>query len=231
MPLATHSSVLDALGRRIAGGELAPGTVLTLAVLEKDYAVSRTVIREAVRVLEAMSLVESRRRVGVTVTAMSRWNALDPVLIGWRFDSPARTQQLISLTELRLAVEPAAARLTAERASEEARSEIARLATRLQELGNAGLGDSDEYLKADIAFHNCLLDSCGNLMLRAIKEPVAQMISGRHYAGLTPGIPVHKSLHNHVQAASAIVRGDADAAEHHVRSYVESILGEVRSLG
>lgn len=231
MTQASHTTVLDDLGRRIAGGDLPPGTVLTLAGLENRYAVSRTVIREAVRVLEAKSMVESKRRVGVTVTPMGRWSALDPVLITWRLESPARAQQLVALTELRLAVEPAAARLAALRASEDARAEIGRLAAVLKRLGESGLGDSEEYLQADIAFHNTLLESSGNLMLTAIKEPIAQMLSGRHHAGLTPGTPVHTSLHNHVEAAGAIVRGDADGAERYVRAYVESILAEVRTIG
>ncbi len=231
MSQASHTSVLDDLGRRIAGGELPPGTVLTLAGLEQEYGVSRTVIRESVRVLESKTMVASKRRVGVTVTPMHRWHVLDPVLIRWRLESPARAQQLVALTELRLAVEPAAARLTAIRASEDARAEIGRLAAVLKELGDSGRGDTEEYLAADIAFHNCLLEACGNLMLSAIKEPIAQVIGGRHRAGLTPAEPVHASLHNHVEAAAAIVRGDADGAESYVRAYVESILREVRTIG
>ncbi|MGC7974494.1 FCD domain-containing protein, partial [Salmonella enterica] len=82
--------------------------------------------------------------------------------------SAARAQQIVALTELRLAVEPAAARLAALRATEDQRAEIGRLAAELDRLGAAGRGDSPEYLAADIAFHDCLLDACGNLMLTAI---------------------------------------------------------------
>ncbi|GAA3052282.1 MULTISPECIES: FadR/GntR family transcriptional regulator [Actinomycetes] len=228
--MASHDSVLDHLGRRIAGGELAPGTVLTLAGLESEYGVSRTVIREAVRVLEAKGMVASKRRIGVTVAPMSSWSVLDPDLIRWRLRSAARAQQIVALTELRLAVEPAAARLAALRATEDQRAEIGRLAAELDRLGAAGRGDSPEYLAADIAFHDCLLDACGNLMLTAIKEPIAEVLTGRQDAGLTPAHPVHEALHNHVEAAGAIVRGDPDAAEHHVRAYVETILAEVRVL-
>ncbi|WP_286795007.1 FadR/GntR family transcriptional regulator, partial [Microbacterium sp. UBA3394] len=67
MAQASHTNVLDDLGVRIAAGELTSGQVLTAAGLEDEYGVSRTVIREAVRVLEAMGMVASRRRVGVTV--------------------------------------------------------------------------------------------------------------------------------------------------------------------
>lgn len=230
MVQASHDSVLDHLGRRIAGGELAPGAVLTLADLEAEYGVSRTVVREAVRVLEAKAMVSSKRRVGITVSPMSSWNVLDPELIRWRLTSAARARQIVALTELRLAVEPAAARLAALRASEDERAEIGRLAAELERLGGEHRGDSEEYLAADIAFHDVLLAAGGNLMLTAIAGPIAEVITGRHAAGLTPADPVHEALHNHVEAAAAIVRGDADAAERHVRGYVEAILEEVRSV-
>lgn len=231
MSQTAHDSVLHDLGLRIASGQIPPGTVLTLANLEAHYGTSRTVIREAVRVLESKAMVESKRRVGVTVSPMSQWYVLDPELIRWRLSSEAKAGQLVALTELRTAVEPIAARLAAVRATEDQRAEINRHANVLQRLGSQSRGDSAEYLEADIAFHDCLLEACGNLMFTAIQGPIAEMMRGRHHAGLHPETPVHASLHHHVEAAAAIVRGDAEAAERHVRAYTESILQEVRTIG
>ncbi|MFI8593654.1 FadR/GntR family transcriptional regulator [Microbacterium sp. NPDC078428] len=228
MAQASHGPVLDALGTRIAAGELPPGSVLTLAGLESEYGVSRTVIREAVRVLEAMGMLASRRRVGVTVRPVAEWSALDTRLIDWQLRGPRRDQQLIVVTELRAAIEPIAARLSAVRASDVQRAEILRLAARLEELGHAGRGDSEEYLIADIAFHDLILDASGNLMLAATKAPIAAVIAGRSHLGLTPGTPYDEALHNHIETAAAIARGDADAAEVHTRRYVEAVLSEVR---
>lgn len=228
MAQASHDSVLDDLGVRIASGALAPGTVLTLAGLEADYRVSRTVIREAVRVLEAMGMLASRRRVGVTVQPMTSWSALDTRLIGWQLAGPRRAQQLVVVTELRAAIEPVAARLSAVRASDVQRAEIMRLATLLEQLGHDGRGDSEEYLAADIAFHDLILDASGNLMLAATKQAIAAVIAGRSRVGLTPPVPDSEALHNHVQTAAAIARGDAQAAEHHTRRYVDAVLAEVR---
>ena len=87
--------------------------------LAERYEVSRTVVREAVRVLESMHLVESRRRVGVTVLPTERWNVYDPQVITWRLAGSDRARQLRSLTVLRSAVEPVAARLAAELATPE----------------------------------------------------------------------------------------------------------------
>lgn len=228
MARASHGSVTDAIGRRIADGDLAPGTVLTLGGLEAEYGVSRTVVREAVRVLEAMGLVEQRRRVGVTVRPSSAWSALDTRLIGWQLAGPRRDQLIVNTTELRAAIEPIAARLSAQRSTDVQRGEILRLADELARLGAAGLGDSAEYLAADIAFHDLILVSSGNLMLAAARAPIAAAIEGRSLHGLTPGVPNPDALHNHVETAAAIGRADPDAAEDHTRRYVAAVLTEVR---
>ncbi len=227
MARASHDSVLDDLGVRIASGTLAPGQVLTLGALETEYEVSRTVVREAIRVLEAMRMVSSRRRVGLTVRPPQDWSALDARLIGWQMAGPHRDHQLVVVTELRAAIEPAAARLSAQRADDAARREIVRLAALLERLGREGLGATDEYLDADIAFHDLILDASGNLMLAANKAAIAAVIAGRSRVGLTPGFPDRDALHNHVETAAAIARGDAAAAEDHTRRYVEAVLAEI----
>lgn len=231
MARASHSSVLEDLGLRLASGDLAAGQVLTLADLEEHYRMSRTVIREAVRVLEAMGMLESRRRVGITVQPVERWSALDTRLIRWQLAGPLREQQIAAVTELRSAVEPVAARLSAVRSSDFERAEILRLAGLLEQLGTESRGDGEDYLAADIAFHDLILDSSGNLMLAANKPAIAAILAGRSHAGLTPATPDADSLRHHVQTARAIARGDAEAAERHARCYVHIVLEEVREDG
>lgn len=230
MARASHGSVLEDLGSAIANGDHSPGSVLTLGGLEEQYRASRTVIREAVKVLEAMNMLALRRRVGITVLPSTVWSSLDARLIRWRLEGSTRAQQIVALTELRLAIEPIAAGLAAARASDVQRQQFADLAAILQKLGDANLGDSQEYLDADIAFHNLLLDASGNLMLSAIKEPIAQVLAGRNELGFTPATPHQDALHNHIEAAAAILRGDSDAAERHARGYVSTVLGEVKTL-
>lgn len=228
MARASHGSLLDALGMRIVDGELPAGHVLTLATLEAEYGVSRTVVREAVRVLEAMGMLQQRRRVGITVRPAADWSALDTALIGWQLAGKRRDQLIANTTELRAAIEPVAARLSARRATDLQRGEILRLAEVLERLGAAGLGNSPQYLAADIAFHDLILVSSGNLMLAAARAPIAAAIEGRAMHGLTPGIPNPDALDNHVATAVAISRADADAAEEHTRLYVAAVLTEVR---
>lgn len=83
-----HGRVLDALGPAITAGEYPPGSVLRTDELAQRFDVSRSVMREAVRVLESMHLVESRRRVGVTVRPKAEWNVYDPQVIRWRLVAP-----------------------------------------------------------------------------------------------------------------------------------------------
>ncbi|MGO4596631.1 FadR/GntR family transcriptional regulator, partial [Terrabacter sp. 2RAF25] len=70
---ALHASVLDTLGRQVVSGDLAPGTVLRIDQLDERYGVSRSVVREAIRVLDSMGLVEARKRVGVRVLPSTSW--------------------------------------------------------------------------------------------------------------------------------------------------------------
>jgi len=80
----THSFVVSSLGQRIGAGELVPSTDLTLASLEAEYGVSRTVVREAVRVLESKGMLVSRRRIGLVVQPVENWDLLDRSVIQWR---------------------------------------------------------------------------------------------------------------------------------------------------
>ncbi len=106
-----HGRVLDTLGPEITAGEYPPGSVLRTDELAQRFDVSRSVMREVVRVLESMHLVESRRRVGVTVLPSREWNVYDPQVIRWRLAGTDRPRQLRSLTVLRSAIEPVAAGL------------------------------------------------------------------------------------------------------------------------
>jgi DNA-binding FadR family transcriptional regulator len=220
-----HAGVLDALGRRIVDGGLAPGTVLTLARIESEFGVSRTVARETMRLLESMGLVSSRRRVGITVNSPADWNVLDHRLIRWRLQGHRREEQLRSLTELRLAVEPLSAALAAERADDEDRQRLVDLATRLQELGAQGLGRSEDYLRADIAFHTLLLSASGNEMIAALGDVIGEVLVGRTKLGMMPERPVHVSQRGHLALARAVASADADAAEREALA----LLSEVRS--
>ncbi|WP_127125749.1 FadR/GntR family transcriptional regulator [Georgenia sp. SYP-B2076] len=225
-----HTDVLNRLGREIVCGVHPPGSVLTLAGLAVDFRVSRTVVRETVRVLESLGLVESRRRVGVTVLAPRGWSVLDPRVIRWRLSGPGRDAQLHALTELRLAVEPTAARLAAHKAAPGTGARLLELAAVIRRLGETGGGAGQEYLQADIAFHTLLLEASGNDMLMALEGAITEVLSGRTTLGLTPAWPVAASLHNHEETARAVADGDEDRAESYARAVVMEVWHELRDV-
>ncbi|WP_257440826.1 FadR/GntR family transcriptional regulator [Nocardioides daeguensis] len=217
---ALHDDVLDALGRRIVGGELAAGAVLTLDDIDTEYDVSRSVSREAVRVLASMGMVASRRRVGLTVQPRTRWQVFDPRLIRWRLDSEDRAAQLRSLGELRSGFEPVAAGLAAVRATPEQCGALTAAVGDMVVHGRAG--DLEAFLAADIAFHRVLLEASGNEMLAALDGVVAEVLAGRTHHHLMPTRPKGEAIDLHVEVARAVRAGDAVAA----RAAMESIIAE-----
>ena len=108
--------VLDTLGHEICDGLIATGATFTTESIQTRFEVSRSVVREALHALEALGLISAKRRVGVRVLPESHWNGFDLQVIRWRLAGRGRIAQLRSLTELRGAIEPAAARLAAVRA-------------------------------------------------------------------------------------------------------------------
>lgn len=221
-----HSDILNALGLEIAGGILETSHVLTLAGLEERFGVSRTVAREVMRILESLGMVRAKRRVGLTVQPASSWSVLDPQVIKWRLGGAGRAAQLRSLTQLRVALEPIAARLAAEAGGHQAEV-LLEHALDMRELGEAGKGDSTEYLDADVAFHSLLLASGGNEMFAALAGSVAEVLTGRTRLGLTPAHPDPVALSDHESVARAIAAGDPRAAERHARTMVETVWLEV----
>ena len=227
MTNGAHGDVLDQIGRRIAAGELAAGTVITVAELEAEYGVSRTVIRETIRVLESIRMVHAKRRVGITVRPTSDWDAFDAHLIRWNLTGPRRQAQLETLIELRAAIEPTAARLAALRASHAQGSELARLADELDALGQKSLGDSEQYLELDVAFHRLLLVASDNPMFVTVAAPICETLRGRAALGLTPAVPAPSAMQGHLGTARAVRQRDPDAAEQCTRAYISTIWQEI----
>src|SRR5699024_9470285 len=129
----------------------------------------------------------------------------------WRLnDEGQREGQLQSLTELRIAIEPIAARSVALHASEEERRRFKELATEMRELGESGMGASKSFLDADIMFHELILRYCHNEMFAALIPPISAVLVGRTAHGLQPDTPEQVALDNHDKLADAILARDAD---------------------
>lgn len=223
-----HGRLVETLGLSICGGSLAPGTVLFIDELVAEHAVSRSVVREALRVLSSMGLVASRRRVGTLVLDRGSWNVYDPLVIRWRLATQGRIAQLRSITELRTAVEPQAAKLAAERAQPLEASELVTLAGQLWAAGRDGR--MDDFLRLDIDFHRRVLAASGNEMFEHLHQQVAEVLTGRHAYGLMPSHPHVDALQMHTDVAASIQRGDGAMAHAAMVAIMERTMGETKQF-
>ncbi|MGW2823371.1 FadR/GntR family transcriptional regulator [Streptomyces sp. NPDC001443] len=223
-----HGRVLETLGPAITAGEYPSGSVLRTDELAQRFEVSRSVMREAVRVLESMHLVESRRRVGVTVLPMAAWNVYDPQVIRWRLAGADRPRQLRSLTVLRSAVEPIAAGLAARNATAEQCAELTECA--LGMVANSRGHRLEGYLVHDIAFHRVILTASGNEMFARLGDVVAEVLAGRTHHEVMFEDPDPAAVTLHVQVAEAVREGDATRAQELTRQIAEGALQELDIL-
>lgn len=211
-----HARLLEDLGTAIAEGRTPAGTVLRIEDLEARFCLSRTVVREAVRVLESLGMMTSRRRVGLTVQPRRCWTVYDPKVIRWRLAGSGREDQLRSLTALRRAVEPAAAAGAATHIDPVAADDLVDTAAAMVRTGRAG--DLAAFLALDIAFHRTVLAHSGNEMFAALDGAVAAVLTGRTEHGLMPATPEPRALELHAEVARAVRAGEPAAAEAAMRA-------------
>ncbi len=220
--------VFDTLGREICAGVIGPQTTFTTESIESRFQVSRSVVREALRALEAQGLITPKRRVGVRVLPLTDWNVYDLQVIRWRLAGPGRVAQLRSLTELRGAIEPAAARMAAMRAPLNQASDLVGLAGRLWAAGREG--DAEKFLDLDKQFHSLILTMSGNEMFAQLHHLVAEVLTGRTQYDLMPQFPAPEALQMHVDIATAIQTGNAEKAAASMVSIMDRTLAEMSSI-
>jgi DNA-binding FadR family transcriptional regulator len=168
LPKRLHEHVVDELGARIVRGEFKPDEALPIEdALVAQLGVSRTVVREAVKVLAQKKLIEVRTRTGTRVCAPSRWNQLDPDILRWRFAGEFDAKLLTDLIDLRRIIEPAAAELAAERATP---AKVAALRATFAEMSDEGR--VEEHIAADLRFHLGILEAAGNDLLFGLRHSI-----------------------------------------------------------
>jgi DNA-binding FadR family transcriptional regulator len=223
-----HARVLDHLGTAICSGEVAAAAVLSIDDLVDLYQVSRSVIREVLRVLASMGLIETRRRVGIMIQPPEAWSVFDPQVIRWRLASEGRMAQMRSITELRTAIEPHAAWLAAQRIDDDEASELVGIAAKMWAAGKAG--DEARFLTLDIDFHRRMLVASGNEMFAKLQLIVAEVLAGRHHYHLMPHYPDELALQLHTDVAQAIQRRDGERARRAMVGIMEQGFAEIKSM-
>ncbi|KKD09071.1 GntR family transcriptional regulator [Streptomyces sp. WM6386] len=210
-----HGQLVQQLGQMIVSGDLGADRPLVPEEIGQRFEVSRTVVRESLRVLEAKGLVSARPNVGTRVRPVSDWNLLDPDIIEWRAFGPQRDDQRRELSELRWTIEPLAARLAAGHGRDDVQQ---RLSDMVEIMGHAmGQGDGLTFSRADAEFHSLLIQVAGNRMLEHLSGIVssALQVSGGPVTGCER--PNEASLVQHGRIVDALATGDGTAAEAAVR--------------
>ena len=180
---SSHDIIARTIGKEILTGTYAPGANLPLeALLMKRFGVSRTVLREVMKTLSAKGLVVLKTRVGTRVLNSSSWNLFDAELLAWRVDIGLDDEFRRSLAEIRLAVEPAAASLAAERRTELHLLQLRDCVRRMAEC----IGERDRFAEADLEFHQLIGVASGNPMMRSL----AAVIEAALFASFAQNSPV-----------------------------------------
>jgi DNA-binding FadR family transcriptional regulator len=208
--LRLHGAIARDLGVQIVAGRYRPGHILNGEIDASDrLKVSRTAYREAVRILAAKGLVESRPKVGTRVSVPERWNLLDPDVLSWIFEHEPADSLLNGLFELRRIVEPQAAALAAERRTE---ADLVAMAQALEGMGKHSLA-VDAGRVADQNFHSALLRASGNAFVASLISSIAAAVTWttifkqRHHQLARDPLP------DHVRVYEAVRAGDPAAAQ------------------
>jgi DNA-binding FadR family transcriptional regulator len=205
-PISTRGllgRVVHTVGVRIIGGELRPGESLpNEAAWSEQLGVSRTVLREATKVLISKGLLESRPKTGTRVRPTESWNLIDPDVLAWQMAPRPRERFVREIFELRRAFEPSVAGLAALRASE---SQLGDMAEALEEMDRAG-DDGRRFIVPDTRFHQTILDAVDNGLLRSLSGVIKTALTISMYLSLeTPrgqrhSVPLHRAVHDAFRA-------------------------------
>lgn len=221
-----RGAVAHYLGTAIVSGAIAPGERLTGEVANSAALnVSRGAYREAVQVLAAKGLVESRTKAGTRVLPRSRWNLLDPDILAWAFSGEPDIAYVRDLFELRAIVEPAAARLAAARRDKD---DIRALRAALTGMRRHTLA-TEAGRAADRDFHDTILRASRNDVLITLSASIGAAVNWTTQFKQRTRILPRDPVPDHARVSDAIVAGDEDGAEAAMRALVELALQDTRS--
>lgn len=213
-----HGRLVDVVGQMIVSGELPLDQPLAPDRIAEMFDVSRTLVRETIRVLESKGLVSARPRLGTRIRPQAEWDLLDPDVIAWRQQSRQRREQSRELWEMRAAIEPAVARLAAERRNRAALRPLASAWEAMEAAVRAH--DLSAFLEADQRFHAALLTASGNHLFVQLGHTVSAALHAREPLITSIGQVERRALDLHRRVVEMVLAGDGDAAETAMREIV-----------
>lgn len=227
-PVRLPQQIAKLLTESIRNGTFPPGSGLpSEKQISTDFAVSRSVVREAISILKYDGLVETKQGSGVFVSA-------NPFAGTYRIEGEfeeGRDKDLRQLFQLRLYVEAAATELAAEQISGDELKQLRAALDDIESNIHSGLADSDESVDADLRFHNIVSQASGNEYLwsfvRFINAKLKKTVrAGRRNSALQPGLS-ELVLHEHTAILAGLENRDAAAAkaamELHIRNSAQRL--------
>ena len=222
--LRIHQAIARDLGTAILTGRHRPGDLFEGEIEASErLGVSRTAYREAVRILIAKGMLESRPKAGTRVLPRHRWNVLDPEMLAWMFAGEPDSEFIRDLFELRGVIEPAAAEFAARRRTDE---QLGVMEAALGEMGRVGLS-TPEGRAADQRFHHAVLAATHNDALAALASSVGAAVSWttkfKHRKQMMPRDP----LPDHRAVFAAIAARDTAAARNAMAELLRLALADM----
>ena len=213
-------SLVQTLGSSIVRGELPAGKPLPIeAELGRKFGASRTVMREAVKILSTKGLIGQRPRVGTYVHPEEKWDLLDAEVLKWILDRHFSHKLVREFLEVRIGIEPAAAALAAANATDEDKE---LLRQKLERMKAANEGHFDP-VSADIAFHATILEISHNRFFHQLTPIIETALRfsirlTNKVKGTLPDYEAHERIYR------AIRNGNADAAFKSCRELIKEAL-------
>jgi DNA-binding FadR family transcriptional regulator len=214
------SVVVEELAHQIIGGALATGDLLpTEPALCEEFGFSRTVIREALKLLEERGLVRVEQGRGTSVQPRARWNFLDPVVIRTALEYDDDMRLLESLIAVRTVLEREMARAAAARLTDE---QLAALADTIEKM-EATYDDYERFRVHDQAFHAIVMDASGNEVGRTIVRSIHRHGDARPLLARSTSRPLlTRTVKDHRAVYDALAARDGERAADLIAAHIAS---------
>lgn len=213
----SHLKVAKDLGTQIVTGQRLPGSLLPGEIeLAETLDVSRSVIREALRMLSAKGLLKSKPRAGTRVRERKNWNILDPTLLGWMFAEAPPARFVRNLFELRMIVEPEAAAIAARKRTAR---QLSMMGHALENMATYTL-ESIKGQEADQQFHAIILEATENELLVSLSATIEAAVRWTTFFKFRSANKLRDPMQEHRDLFQAIADSDEEAAREAAKALI-----------
>lgn len=226
--MRSGNRVDEATGRllsRIRAGEFADRPLPREADLAEETGVSRATLREAVKVLKTLGVLRVEQGRGTFANPVTAWESLD--LLATPGPHANREELSVQLIQARRILEAGAIELFADRRTD---AELCALRRHLAEMATAdAAGDVAAFVRADLAFHDVILDGCGNVFVPLLIRPIARHLAkGRHETSSVAAIRTN-ALHHHATILAALELRDPVASRAAMLGHLQQTYDDLHS--